>query len=124
MTADSLPGCVTVYLGDQRVFHAAKQGTSADLDLWLDRKVRVVRMYGRSSYYVKRLFLAQDRDFATASLHDPRHLMAAGGGMPIRVGEALVGVIAFSGWHEQGEHALAVEGLELLADAQRGTDGA
>src|SRR5882757_1441922 len=59
MTADSLTGAVTIFLGDQRVFHAARPGTSADLDLWLDRKVRVVRMYSRSSYYVKRLFVAQ-----------------------------------------------------------------
>jgi len=123
MTAESLSGAVTILLGDQRVFHAALAGTSADLDLWLDRKVRVVRMYGRSSYYVKRLFIAQDRDFATTSLHDPRELMAAGGGMPIRVGESIVGVIAFSGWNEQGEHAVAVEGLETLAASQRGADG-
>jgi len=123
MTAESLVGAVTIFLADQRVFHAALAGTSADLDLWLDRKVRVVRMYGRGSYYVKRLFLAEGRDFATESLHDPRELMAAGGGMPIRVGEAMVGVIAFSGWDETGEHALAVAGLEALAAGQRAGAG-
>jgi uncharacterized protein (UPF0303 family) len=122
MRAKSLTGAVTILLGDQRVFHAALPGTSADLDGWLDRKVRVVRAYGRSSFYVKRLFLSQGRDFATESLYDPREVMAAGGGMPIRIGEAPVGVIAFSGWHEEGEHALAAELLRELAAAQR--DGA
>jgi uncharacterized protein (UPF0303 family) len=80
-------------------------------------------MYARSSYYVKQLFLAQGRDFAAESLHDPRELMAAGGGMPIRVGEATVGTIAFSGWHEEGEHALAVEALCALGASQRGGAG-
>lgn len=103
----------------ESLFHAALPGTSADLDLWLDRKVRVVRAYGRSSFYVKRLFLAQGRDFASDSLYDSRVLMAAGGGMPIRIGEAPVGAIAFSGWHEEGEHALAVEALRTLAGSQR-----
>lgn len=119
LRTDSLVGAVTIFLGDQRVFHAALPGTSADLDRWLDRKVRVVRAYARSSFYVKRLFLSQGRDFATESLYDPRELMAAGGGMPIRVGDAPVGVIAFSGWHEEGEHALAVEALHALALTQR-----
>lgn len=119
MRDESLVGAVTIFMGDQRVFHAALPGTSADLDLWLDRKVRVVRAYGRSSFYVKRLFLTQGRDFASDSLYDPRTLMAAGGGMPIRIGEAPVGAIAFSGWHEEGEHALAVEALQTLAASQR-----
>lgn len=122
MRADGLVGAVTIFLGDQRVFHAALAGTSPDIDVWLDRKVRVVRQYARGSYYVKQLFLSRGQDFAADSLYDPRELMAAGGGMPIRVGGAPAGVIAFSGWHEQGEHALAVEALQALAAAQR--DGA
>ena len=124
MRAESLVGAVTIFLGDQRVFHGALPGTSADIDLWLDRKARVVRMYGRGSYYVKRLFLSRGQDFATESLHDPCELMAAGGGMPIRVGDAPVGVIAFSGWNEEGEHGMAVEALRALAAAQRDGDGA
>jgi uncharacterized protein (UPF0303 family) len=111
-------GAVTVYLGAQRVFHAALAGTSADIDLWLDRKVRVVQAFGHSSYYVKKLYLSQGRDFAADSLYDPREVMAAGGGMPIRIGDAPVGAISFSGWHEDGEHALAVEALQALAAAQ------
>jgi uncharacterized protein (UPF0303 family) len=124
MRSDALAGAVTIFLGDQRVFHGALPGTSPDIDLWLDRKVRVVKTYARSSFYVKRLFLSQGRDFATESLYDPREVMAAGGGMPIRVGDAPVGVIAFSGWHESGEHALAVEALSTLATAQRVGAGA
>ncbi|WP_308466164.1 heme-binding protein [Rathayibacter soli] len=124
LRADRLVGAVTIFLGDQCVFHAALPGTSADLDLWLDRKVRIVRTYARSLFFVKRLFLSQGRDFATESLYDPRQLMAAGGGMPIRVGDAPTGVIAFSGWHEEGEHPLAVEALRALAATQRGDAGA
>lgn len=110
-TRDSLPIAVTVLLGEQRVFHGALPGTSHDNDLWLDRKVNVVRMYGRSSFYVKNLFAQDGRDFAAVSLHDPHVIMAAGGGFPIRIRGSLVGVIAISGWHEAGEHQLAVAAL-------------
>ena len=35
---------------DQRVLHAALPGTSHDIDLWLDRKVGVVRNDARGSF--------------------------------------------------------------------------
>lgn len=41
---------VDVRHGDQVAFHAARPGTSADNDSWIERKVRVVRRFGRSSY--------------------------------------------------------------------------
>lgn len=113
---------VTIFLGDQRVFHTALAGTNHDNDLWLDRKVNLVRMYDRSSYYVKHLFLSYGRDFFADSLHDPHVLAAAGGGFPVRVRGSLVGVIAVSGaWTDGGErseHELPVAALQALRASQ------
>ena len=39
----------------------------------------------------------------------PRGIAAAGGGFPVRIRGAIVGVAACSGWTEEGEHALAAE---------------
>lgn len=115
---DGLTIAVSVTLGEQRVFSAALPGTSHDNDLWLDRKIGVVQMFAHSSYYVQHLFAKQGRDFRVESRLDPNLYAAAGGGFPIRVSGMLVGAIAVSGWHEEGEHALAVEALGALRDRQ------
>ena len=45
-----LPGVtISIWLGQQRVFHAALPGTSADNDSWVEKKANVVRRFGRSS---------------------------------------------------------------------------
>jgi uncharacterized protein (UPF0303 family) len=116
---DALPIAVSVTIGDHRAFSAALEGTSHDNDLWLDRKIRTVQMFGHSSYYVQHLFAKQGRDFRVESRLDPELYAAAGGGFPIRVHGLIVGAIAVSGWHEQGEHALAVEALAALRTGQR-----
>jgi uncharacterized protein (UPF0303 family) len=116
---ESLPIAVSVTLGRQRVFSAALEGTSHDNDLWLDRKIAVVEMFAHSSFYVQHLFVQQGRDFRTESRLDPAHYAAAGGGFPVRASGMLIGAVAVSGWHEQGEHALAVESLTALGDQQR-----
>ena len=115
---DGISLAVSVTLGEQRAFSAALEGTSHDNDLWLDRKIGVVQVFAHSSYYVQHLFAKQGRDFRTESRLDPHLYAAAGGGFPIRVHGMLVGAIAVSGWHEDGEHALGVEAITALRDRQ------
>jgi uncharacterized protein (UPF0303 family) len=43
---------VSVCRGEQRLFHCALEGTAADNDHWIERKNRVVRRFGHSSYYI------------------------------------------------------------------------
>ena len=45
----ALPVAIAIWLGPQRVFHAALPGASADNDGWLDRKHRVVERFGQAS---------------------------------------------------------------------------
>ncbi len=111
---DGLEMATTVVIGEQHVFTAALPGTSRDNDLWLDRKIGVVRMFGHSSFYVQHLFRKQGREFLTESRLDPTQYAAAGGGFPIQVRGIVVGAIANSRWAESGEHDLAVEALRAL----------
>lgn len=118
LVADGLVGAVAVYVGEQRAFVGSVVGSSADLDGWLDRKARTVRIWGHSSFWVKHRFASEPGAFQRY-LEDPRMIAAAGGGFPIRIRGAIVGVVACSGWTEEGEHALGVEGVRWLGERQR-----
>jgi uncharacterized protein (UPF0303 family) len=118
LVADGLVGAVAVYVGEQRAFVGSVAESSADLDGWLDRKARTVRIWGHASYWVK-FRHAPDQAGFERFLADPRFVAAAGGGFPIRIRGAIVGVVACSGWTEEGEHALAAEAVRWLGDRQR-----
>lgn len=112
----SLPLAIDVRLGTQRAFHAALPGATADNDAWIERKARVVTAHSRSSLAVRLTYEAQDKDFDSFARRDPRKFAAFGGGVPIRVGTALVGVATVSGLPHEQDHALVIEALlELRA---------
>lgn len=108
------PVAVEVTLGEQRVFHIALAGSSADNDDWLERKARVVRRFGHSSLAVRTWFHAGGRDFDRDSRLDPRRFAAHGGCFPIIVGDTLVGVVGVSGLAQLDDHALVVEALRAF----------
>lgn len=112
-----LPVVIGITLGEARVFHAALPGSSADNDGWLDRKARVARRYGRSSYGVGLSFLAVEKDFDTAARLDPQKYAAHGGVFPITIaGVGVVGTVGVSGLPQAEDHAFVVEHLrEFLA---------
>jgi len=110
--ARSLPVTVAIWLGEQRVFHAAATGTSADNDHWIDRKVRVVRRFGHSSLAVRNDFVARGKDFDRDSHLPLSRYSVFGGGFPIRVRGGLVGVVGVSGLKHLDDHALVVRILE------------
>ena len=107
-----LPVTISIHLGEQRVFHAALPGTSADNDSWVDRKSRVVRRFDCASLEVQRTLAKDDADafFAQFAL-SPSQYAPAGGAVPIRVRGALVGVLAVSGLESSEDHELAVAAL-------------
>jgi uncharacterized protein (UPF0303 family) len=109
---------VAVYVGEQRAFVGSVGGSSSDLDGWLDRKARTVRIWDRSSALVKHR-LAPDAEGFARFLADPRFIAAAGGGFPIRVRGSLVGVVACSGWTEEGEHRFAADAVRDVGELQR-----
>ena len=106
------PIAIAIMFGDQRVFHAALPGSSANNDGWLDGKFRVVRLFGTSSFAVGTRFRADSLDFATESRLDPLTHAAFGGAFPLRVRGSLIGAVGVSGLAQKDDHDLVVEVLE------------
>jgi uncharacterized protein (UPF0303 family) len=103
---------VDVRRGDQQLFHAALEGTSADNDAWVERKVRVVRRFGHSSFLVGRQLHAEGRTMEDKFLLDGREFAAHGGAFPIVVrGTGPVGVVTVSGLPQAEDHRLVTEVL-------------
>jgi len=112
-----LPVTIAIHLGEQRVFHAALPGTSADNDRWVERKTHIVQRFGIASAEVAERYVA-DGDFSgflTAFALSPERYFPAGGAVPIRVRGSLVGVLAISGLESTEDHDLAVSVLTSLA---------
>ncbi|PJI91174.1 heme-degrading domain-containing protein [Luteimicrobium subarcticum] len=111
----SLPVVVDVRRGAQQVFRTALDGTSADNDSWVERKVAVVRRFDAASLLVGLRHRAKGRDFTTATGLPFQEYAAHGGSVPVRVeGVGQVGVVTVSGLAQEDDHALVVEVLEQL----------
>jgi uncharacterized protein (UPF0303 family) len=110
--AEQLPVTIAIWLGQQRVFHAALPGTSADNDAWVEKKARVVNRFGRSSLEVFEHYDVGSNPNFHDSFGLSRAEYAPGeGAVPIRVRGSLVGVLAISGLEAGGDHELAVSAL-------------
>jgi len=108
---------VDVRHGDQVAFHAARPGTSADNDSWIERKVRVVRRFGRSSYLAGLQAEIRGTTFEAETRLPLQEYAGHGGAFPVRVaGVGQVGVVTVSGLAGSEDHALAVEGLRALLE--------
>lgn len=112
----ALPVVIGVSLGEARIFHTALDGSSADNDDWLERKTRVARRYGRSSFGVGLSFRAVGRDFDTHGRLDVSRYAAHGGVFPVTIaGVGMVGTVGVSGLPQAEDHAFAVEQLRAWA---------
>lgn len=114
---EELPVAIGIVLGQQRVFHAALPGSSADNDEWLARKTRVALRYGKASLAVGESFREDGKDFDTASRLDTDAYAAHGGVVPIRLkGGTVIGAVGVSGLPQLDDHAFVVQQLrEYLA---------
>ena len=116
-----LPVAIALWIGPQRVFHAALPGSSADNDGWLDRKHRVVERFGQASLLVGESFRVNGEDFDVDARLDPREYAAHGGVVPIRLeGGVVIGAVGVSGLPQQDDHDLVVEHLRAYLAEQRG----
>jgi uncharacterized protein (UPF0303 family) len=110
--ADRLPVAIDITRGEQQLFHAALAGSSADNDVWVQRKARVVRRFGHSSWYIGCLARAKGYDFHAKFLLDPAMFAPSGGAFPAFVrGSGPVGVIAVSGLPQRDDHVFVTETL-------------
>jgi uncharacterized protein (UPF0303 family) len=97
---------VDISRGEQRLFHFALPGTAADNDEWIERKNRVVRRFGHSSYYMG---VSEGEAFASNYLLDEREYAAHGGAFPVRVRDVgVVGTVTVSGLPQEHDHRFVV----------------
>ncbi|WP_137844215.1 heme-degrading domain-containing protein [Microbacterium sp. 2FI] len=116
--ADALPIVIGITLGEARVFHTALPGSSADNDSWLERKTRVARRYGRSSYGVGLSFRAAGKEFDSDARLDTTRFAAHGGVFPITItGVGVVGTVGVSGLPQADDHAFVVAHVRALLPA-------
>jgi uncharacterized protein (UPF0303 family) len=113
----SLPVAVRITIGDQIAFHVGMPGSSADNDGWLERKERVVRRFGVSTFLLKTRAEAAGREFREL---DPERFAVAGGCVPIRTASgALLGTVGVSGLSQADDHALVLDAMaQFLKDPQ------
>jgi uncharacterized protein (UPF0303 family) len=103
---------IDITRGEQQLFHAALDGTSADNDAWIERKNNVVRRFGHSSFYVGRECEAAGASLEERFFVDPRRYSAHGGAFPIIVrGVGGVGTVTVSGLPQAEDHRLVVSVL-------------
>ena len=106
---------IDISRGEQRLFHCALPGTAADNDEWIERKNRVVRRFGHSSYYMG----VQEGDaFAATFLLDEREFAAHGGAFPLIVRDVgVVGTVTVSGLPQEEDHRFVVGVLRAFLGA-------
>lgn len=102
----------SILFGQQRVFHAARGGTTADNDFWLERKARVVARFDAPSLLIGTRCRAAGVDFHDVFALDPALYVPAGGGFPLRVNGSLSGFVGVSGLPERDDHDLVVTAIE------------
>ena len=101
---------VDIRRGEQQLFHAALAGTAADNDAWIERKNRVVRRFGHSSFYVGTLL--EGSTMEEKFLLDGSRFAAHGGAFPVIVrAVGMVGTVTVSGLPQAEDHRLVVSVL-------------
>jgi uncharacterized protein (UPF0303 family) len=107
--ARDLPVAIAIHRGEQRLFHCALPGSAADNDEWIERKNRVVRRFGHSSYYMN---VSSEGEFNARYLLDEAEYAAHGGAFPVIVrGAGMVGTVTVSGLPQEDDHQLVVSVL-------------
>jgi uncharacterized protein (UPF0303 family) len=110
---DGLAVTVDVRRGEQQLFHAALPGTAADNDAWIERKNRVVRRFGHSSFYVGRQL--EGTTMEEKFLLDGTRFAAHGGAFPVIVRDVgVVGTVTVSGLPQADDHQLVVAVLRAF----------
>jgi uncharacterized protein (UPF0303 family) len=114
-----LPIAISVRRGGHRLFHAALPGTAPDNDRWLERKARVVDLFGHSSFHVGTTFREKGSTFEAESGLDPALYAAHGGVFPVIVrGTGPVGTVGVSGLPQADDHEFVVTQLESFLNGR------
>ena len=108
--SEGLPVAIDITRGDHQLFHASLNGTSADNDEWIKRKVRLVNRFGHSSFYIGQFLKSKGKSLEEAYLIPENIYAPHGGCFPIIVkGTGMICTITVSGLPQEEDHKLVVQ---------------
>lgn len=105
------PVAIGINFGEQRVFHAAMEGSAATNDDWLARKFRAVYKHNCSSWALECLVRASGEDYYAHYGYCPADIAVAGGAVGLRVRGSLIGAVGVSGLESEEDHRLVIAAL-------------
>lgn len=109
---EGLPITIDITRSSHQLFHASLQGTSADNDEWVKRKVRLVYRFGHSSFYVGQLLKSKGKGLEEAYSISESEYAPHGGCFPVIVKDTgMVGTITVSGLPQEEDHRLVVQAI-------------
>ena len=114
----SLPITVAIAFGEQRVFHAALEGSSATNDDWIARKIRAVYKHNCSSWALECQQRAIGGDFSEYFAENgylTSEIALAGGAVPLRVSGSLIGAVGASGLVAEEDHYFVIDAMKAYA---------
>jgi uncharacterized protein (UPF0303 family) len=110
--SDNLPVTIDIMHGTHQLFHFSCEGTSADNDEWVKRKVRLVYRFGHSSFYMGQLLKSKGKRIEEAYLVSESEYAPHGGCFPVIIrGSGIIGAITVSGLPQEEDHKLVVEAI-------------
>lgn len=119
-TEHQLPVTIDIMRGQQQLFHASRPGTSADNDIWVQRKVRLVNRFGHSSFYMGQWLKQEGKRIEDVYLVPESEYAPHGGCFPILIkGTGMVGTITVSGLPQEEDHKLVVLALRTYLEQGR-----
>ena len=104
---------------DQQFFYTSLNGTTPDNARWIERKVKVVSRFHRSSYAAGLYLQEQGVTFEQKYSLPDADYATHGGAFPLTVaGAGIIGSVTVSGLPQRADHELVVEGIcaELRLD--------
>lgn len=110
-----LPIATAVFLDDQRVFHLALDGTSAENDIWIERKRRTVDLTKLSSLEYRESLLTTEITDSVLPLTDGI-LAFCGGGYPLFDSTGYRGVAIVSGLPHIVDDEVVSQAVRTLAE--------
>ena len=106
------PVAIDISRNGHQLFHVALAGATPDNDSWIRRKQRVVQRFGRSTLYMRQVFVERGTTFEAQLGLDPQRYAAHGGGFPVLVRSVgPVGVVVVSGLPQLEDHRMVVAAL-------------
>ena len=116
---DAAPIIIDIRRPGVVLFRSAQAGTTAENEVWLERKARTALRFETSTALLEARFAAQGIDPWTAGWFDPQTYAATGGSFPLRVhGVGVVAAVTVSGLTSREDHDFVIDSLAAYVQRQ------